>query len=86
MFVMLRYKTGLQTLHSISSHQLDLLRSMDKYMESTVLPILKDVNLCWQPTDFLPDSSSPDFADQASLHACISLHHNLGRSISASPP
>ncbi|CAL8468822.1 g8363 [Coccomyxa elongata] len=53
-----------QVLHSISAHQLDLLHSMDKYMESTVLPILKDVDACWQPTDFLPDSSSPDFVDQ----------------------
>ena len=51
-------------LHNISAHQLELLRSMDKYMESTVEPILKDVGLCWQPTDFLPDSSSPDFLDQ----------------------
>jgi acyl-[acyl-carrier-protein] desaturase len=43
---------------------------MDKYMESAVLPILKSVDSCWQPADFLPDSSSPDFQDQARvMHA-----------------
>ena len=61
-------------LHSISLHQLDLLRSMDKYMESTVLPILKDVGACWQPSDFLPDPSSPDFLDEARAHLpCVLL-------------
>lgn len=58
----------MQVLHSISSHQLDLLRSMDRYMEESVLPILKSVESCWQPTDFLPDSSSPDFYDQVRIH------------------
>ena len=37
---------------------------MDKYMEKTVMPILKDVKTMWQPSDFLPNSKSPDFLDQ----------------------
>jgi hypothetical protein len=60
-----------QVLHSISAHQLDLLRSMDAYMESTVVPILKDVGACWQPSDFLPDPASPDFLDEARWAACL---------------
>ncbi|CAK0780065.1 hypothetical protein CVIRNUC_004927 [Coccomyxa viridis] len=53
-----------QVLHSINAHQLDLIHSMDGYLDKTVVPILKDVKTMWQPTDFLPDSSSPDFLDQ----------------------
>ena len=55
---------GVQVLHSINLHQLDLIHSMDSYVDTTVMPILKDVKTMWQPTDFLPDSSSPDFLDQ----------------------
>ena len=29
-----------------------------------MFPILKDSEACWQPADFLPDSSSPDFLDE----------------------
>ncbi len=29
-----------------------------------VLPVLKPVDKCWQPADFLPDSSDPDFLDK----------------------
>ena len=53
-----------QVLHSINAHQLDLIHSMDGYLDKTVVPILKDVKTMWQPTDFLPDSSSPDFLDE----------------------
>ena len=52
-------------------------------MDRTVLPILKDVDACWQPTDFLPDSSSPDFVDevriftlQAKAQACLLVCHS----------
>jgi len=51
-------------LHSISAQRLDVVNSMESQVERTVLPILKDVKDCWQPTDFLPDSSSPDFVDE----------------------
>ena len=41
---------------------------MDGYLDKTVVPILKDVKTMWQPTDFLPDSSSPDFLDQVIIY------------------
>jgi hypothetical protein len=56
----------LQILHTISNNQLELVNSMAPYMESTVLPILKETTTMWQPTDFLPDSSSETFIDEAS--------------------
>ena len=57
-----------QVLHSINLHQLDLIHSMDSYVGQTVMPILKNVKTMWQPSDFLPDSSSPDFLDQVCQH------------------
>lgn len=53
-----------QVLHSLTKERLELVQSLDGYMEKSVLPILKDVKDCWQPTDFLPDSSSPTFLDE----------------------
>lgn len=56
-----------QVLHSISSQRLEVVESMESHVDRTVLPILKDVEACWQPTDFLPDSSSPDFVDEVRI-------------------
>lgn len=60
-----------QVAHSISKERLELVNSMTQYMEDVVLPILKPVDKCWQPADFLPDSSSPDFLDQV---PCLLVH------------
>ena len=56
-----------QILHSMTSQQLDAVSSMEDYVESAVVPNLKDVSKCWQPADYLPDPSSPDFLDQVGL-------------------
>ena len=56
-------------LHSISSQRLEVVESLESHVDRTVLPILKDVDACWQPTDFLPDSSSPDFVDEVRILA-----------------
>ncbi|KAK9828588.1 hypothetical protein WJX72_000905 [[Myrmecia] bisecta] len=53
-----------QILHSLSAHQFDLVNSMEKYVEERVLTVLKPVEKCWQPSDFLPDAASADFLDQ----------------------
>lgn len=39
---------------------------MAPYMEKTVLPILKETKTLWQPSDFLPESSSETFLDEVS--------------------
>ena len=56
----------LQILHTISNEQLELVNSMAPYMEKTVLPILKETKSLWQPSDFLPESSSETFLDEVS--------------------
>ncbi|CAN6299976.1 unnamed protein product [Urochloa humidicola] len=41
----------------------DVLRSLDGWAESNLLPLLKPADRSWQPHDLLPDSSSPGFRD-----------------------
>lgn len=54
----------LQTLHSLSANKLELINSIAGYVEDRVLPVLKDVDKCWQPADMLPDPSSDTFIDE----------------------
>ncbi|KAK9864707.1 hypothetical protein WJX84_011735 [Apatococcus fuscideae] len=53
-----------QILHSVSAIQLDTVNSMEDFVEEKVVPNLKDVSKCWQPSDYLPDPSSADFLDE----------------------
>ncbi|KAK3153431.1 hypothetical protein QOZ80_2BG0172460 [Eleusine coracana subsp. coracana] len=41
----------------------EVLRSLEGWAESNLLPLLKPVDRSWQPHDLLPDSSSPGFRD-----------------------
>lgn len=52
-----------QILHSITPARLELVNSMSDFAAEQVLPLLKPVDKCWQPNDFLPDPKSPDFLD-----------------------
>ena len=70
-----------QVLHSVSAHQLELVNSMEGYVESEVLSKLKPVEKCWQPADFLPEGNDPDYVDKVHLlprtgvwcHLCLEL-------------
>jgi acyl-[acyl-carrier-protein] desaturase len=53
-----------QVLHSILPQQLELINGMEPYLVENVIKYLKPVSQCWQPADFLPDSSSPDYLDE----------------------
>jgi len=53
-----------QVLHSISEERLELVRGLGDYIATTVQPLLKPVDKCWQPADFLPASEDPDFIDK----------------------
>lgn len=53
-----------QTLHSLGPNRLELINSIAGYVEDRVLPILKDVDKCWQPADLLPDPASNTFIDE----------------------
>ncbi|XP_010999822.1 PREDICTED: acyl-[acyl-carrier-protein] desaturase 6, chloroplastic [Populus euphratica] len=55
-----------QKTHSMPSEKMEIFKSLDNWATQNVLPLLKPVDQCWQPQNFLPDSSSTisDFTDQ----------------------
>ncbi|CAM6100002.1 unnamed protein product [Calypogeia fissa] len=53
-----------QVTHSITEERLEVVKSLDTWAEQTLLPYLKPVEKCWQPSDHLPESSSEGFYDE----------------------
>ncbi|KAM0925846.1 hypothetical protein ACQ4PT_003769 [Festuca glaucescens] len=47
--------------HSMPPEKQEVFRSLQGWAAGSLLPLLKTVDDCWQPTDFLPDSSSDSF-------------------------
>lgn len=52
-----------QVLHSITQERLELIGGMDDYVEREIVPLLKPVDKCWQPADYLPAPEAPEFLD-----------------------
>ena len=65
----------LQVLHSLSKERLELVMGLSDYVSDRVTPLLKPVDKCWQPADYLPDSGQEDYLDQVSQ--LIFLQHPL---------
>ncbi|KAJ6920187.1 hypothetical protein NC651_013946 [Populus alba x Populus x berolinensis] len=55
-----------QKTHSMPSEKIEVFKSLDNWATQNVLPLLKPVDQCWQPQNFLPDPSLTfsDFTDQ----------------------
>lgn len=53
-----------QRVHSLHEKGIEVIRSLDSWAETKLLKLLKPVDKCWQPSDILPDPTSPDFYDQ----------------------
>lgn len=51
-------------MHSLSERGKDVIRSMEGWAQTELPRFLKPVDKSWQPSDLLPDSSSPDFLDE----------------------
>lgn len=64
----------MQVLHSLSKERLELVNSLEPYVTERVVPLLKPVEKCWQPADFLPDPSKGDYLDQVSSRTYITLN------------
>jgi len=47
--------------HSMPPEKAEVFRSLEGWAARSLLPLLKPVDDCWQPADFLPDSSSEMF-------------------------
>ncbi|XP_038884322.1 stearoyl-[acyl-carrier-protein] 9-desaturase 6, chloroplastic [Benincasa hispida] len=45
--------------HSMPPEKIDVFKSLEGWASENVLPLLKPVDECWQPQDFLPDSTLP---------------------------
>ncbi|XP_010911760.1 stearoyl-[acyl-carrier-protein] 9-desaturase 1, chloroplastic [Elaeis guineensis] len=45
--------------HSMPPEKVEVFKSLEGWASDALLPLLKPVEACWQPTDFLPDSSKP---------------------------
>ncbi|XP_010245830.1 PREDICTED: stearoyl-[acyl-carrier-protein] 9-desaturase 6, chloroplastic [Nelumbo nucifera] len=55
-----------QVTHSMPPEKVDVFKSLEGWARTSVLPLLKPVENCWQPHDFLPDPTLPtdEFTDQ----------------------
>lgn len=52
--------------HSLPPEKVEIFKSLENWASESVLPLLKPVEQCWQPQNFLPDPSLPfdEFTDQ----------------------
>lgn len=55
-----------KTTHSMPPEKVEVFKSLETWASQNVLPLLKPVEQCWQPHDFVPDSSLPtdEFTDR----------------------
>ncbi|XVE84420.1 hypothetical protein DITRI_Ditri17bG0012700 [Diplodiscus trichospermus] len=53
-----------QVTHSLPPHKIEIFKSLEGWAERNILTLLKPVEKCWQPADFLPDPASEGFDDQ----------------------
>ncbi|KAK4433741.1 Stearoyl-[acyl-carrier-protein] 9-desaturase 6, chloroplastic [Sesamum alatum] len=54
-----------QITHSMPPEKVEVFKSLESWASKSVLPLLKPVEECWQPNEFLPDPTRPisDFMD-----------------------
>ncbi|EEF36239.1 stearoyl-[acyl-carrier-protein] 9-desaturase 6, chloroplastic [Ricinus communis] len=52
--------------HSMPQEKIEIFKSLENWATQEVLPLLKPVDKCWQPQNFLPDPALPfdEFTDQ----------------------
>ncbi|KAJ4965621.1 hypothetical protein NE237_017470 [Protea cynaroides] len=50
---------GPSRTHSMPPEKVEIFKSLNGWAEEKILPLLKPVEQCWQPHDFLPNSSLP---------------------------
>ncbi|CAI9763977.1 unnamed protein product [Fraxinus pennsylvanica] len=48
-----------QVTHSMPPEKVEVFKSLESWASQGILPLLKPVDQCWQPNDFLPDPSQP---------------------------
>lgn len=53
-----------QVTHPLPPEKREIFTSLHGWAEDNILVLLKPVEKCWQPNDFLPDSSSEGFEEE----------------------
>ncbi|XP_078434182.1 stearoyl-[acyl-carrier-protein] 9-desaturase, chloroplastic-like isoform X2 [Wolffia australiana] len=53
-----------QVIHSMPAQKVEIFKSLEGWAEEHILSLLKPVEKCWQPQDFLPEPSSEEFHEQ----------------------
>ncbi|XP_021734327.1 stearoyl-[acyl-carrier-protein] 9-desaturase, chloroplastic-like [Chenopodium quinoa] len=53
-----------QKTHSLSPQKIEMFKSLENWAEENILVLLKPVEKCWQPQDYLPDPASEGFDEQ----------------------
>ncbi|KAF5180605.1 Stearoyl-[acyl-carrier-protein] 9-desaturase protein [Thalictrum thalictroides] len=53
-----------QVTHSMPPQKVEIFRNLEGWADKNLLSLLKPVEKCWQPQDFLPDSTSEGFNEQ----------------------
>ncbi|CAD5172128.1 unnamed protein product [Musa acuminata subsp. malaccensis] len=57
-------ETHIEVTHSMPPQKIEIIKSLDDWVEDNILVHLKPVEKCWQPQDFLPDFSSEAFNEE----------------------
>ncbi|KAL0354098.1 UNVERIFIED_CONTAM: Stearoyl-[acyl-carrier-protein] 9-desaturase 6, chloroplastic [Sesamum angustifolium] len=55
--------------HPMPPEKLEVFKSLESWVSKDILPLLKPVSKCWQPSEFLPDPTRPtdDFIDEVRI-------------------
>lgn len=57
-------EVNLNVYHPLPPQKVEVFKTMEDWVEKNILIHLKPVEHCWQPQDFLPDSTSDEFHEQ----------------------
>lgn len=62
--ILVRPGAGEQKAHSLTLERLEVVQSMDAWAEEKLLPLLKPVEECWQPQDYVPHPEQESFLEE----------------------
>jgi len=64
---------------SLLNTRIEVMQTMEQSMDELLGLYIKDVDTNWQPTDFLPDASNPDFFNEVKeiQMACKEMNYDL---------
>jgi acyl-[acyl-carrier-protein] desaturase len=55
---------GKESLFPVQSQKFEVIKCIEEFVGEKITSLLRPVNECWQPSDFLPDTACEDFPEQ----------------------